>query len=407
MINNNIIEDVENKEQQPKFQRMDSLDLLRGFCIFGMIFNHSFLYLEGHGVSNFFDFLIVEFLTCFLSAATFLVVSGMSSGLSSIKRKSEKKELSFFQYCIRGLFIILMGVFISLTGFYGKYNLFNFDILYLMGCISITTPIITDFTPNSLLFCCAIFLLVSPFMRRDPNFLPPWGQIEPLEMISKIFKIDIWCVPELDYLWNLTLRAVFEGGLYNGFFPIFPYASYYFIGVYLSKISHSGQFEEKKTKHLILGGSLIVIGFILAIIGGIQKNPIHSTFASPFSYYPVSFSHSIVQAGSVFFAIIIFHSIFDQKDSINNFFINAIRNTGKNSLTFYVYSIFITFMCVHVKVWTTGKNIDDVFPVISGFWVYLFAIGLWGALSFILIPISQKYNGIGTLEHLLRLVQGG
>ena len=210
-------------------QRYDSLDIFRGFCIFFMIFNHSFLYLGGHNEDNLISFLIIDGLTCFFSAATFLTIAGISNGISLLNRSKNNNPTPYKHYFIRGIFMILFGLYVSGIGALVSETsqFFNYDILYLMGFISFIIPLLNYYSNEALISISIFIAICTPLIRRDSDFIKRWSPIEDIQYITKIFKIPIWATCQGEYLWEKDFQSIFEGLMYFGYFPIFPFLYFF------------------------------------------------------------------------------------------------------------------------------------------------------------------------------------
>ena len=392
-------------------RRFDSLDMLRGFCIFFMIFNHSFIYLGGHAAEGVFGFIMIEGFTWLVSASTFLTVAGMANGFSAIKREKTGNPLPYLRYLVRGIYLIVLALYVSGAGSLVSETseFFNYDILYIMGFIALAIPVINSFNNQALFTVSAILIICTPLIRRQSNFLEPWSGVEGIDLVNNVTGIHFWATCGGEFHWTKDFRSFFEGGVYAGFFPIFPYAAFFLIGIYLARQLDNGELDKNTGFYVVFGSATVLIGIILAIIGGTIKGSVensHAWFGTPLIYYPVSFSHLICQLGSLFIMIVIFHKIFDS-NSINNFFVDAIRITGRFSLSFYVYSYTFIYGTVYISHLISGKPLEEVYgSLIPGFWPALYAISCWALLSFVLIPLSLKFGGIGTLEHLMGVAQG-
>ena len=395
---------------QNKNPRYDSLDIFRGLCIFFMIFNHSFLYLGGHHENNLLSFLIIDGLTCFFSAATFLTIAGISNGISLLNRSTNNNPTPYIRYIIRGIFMISLGLYVSGAGVLVSQTsqYFNYDILYLMGFISFIIPLLNYYSDTALISMSVFIAICTPLIRRDSGFMDRWSPIEDIPYITKIFKIPIWATCQGEYLWEKDFQSIFEGLMYFGYFPIFPFLIFFIIGIYFSRKLFNNEFDKSSNNFLIFGTIFMIMGFILSFIGGSIKNSVqnlHAWYGTPLNYYPISFSHLICEIGSVFIFIVIFHKIFDSK-FYENFFLNSIRITGKFSLSFYCYSYTIIYGTSYVYHLITQTPLEDVYcNLLPGLWPIAFALCCWSFLSFIFMTISIKFKGVGTLEHLLGILQ--
>ena len=395
---------------QKKAQRYDSLDVFRGLCIFFMIFNHSFLFLSNSTENDLISFLIIDGLTIFFSASSFLTIAGISNGLSMLNRAKNKNPTTYKHYFLRGVFMIFFGLYLCFIGqiVSGKSEYFNMDILYLTGFISFILPLLNCFSNEALISTSVFIAICTPLIRRDTTFNIRWKGIEEIQFITKVFKNPFWATFKGGYTWNKDIESVFEGLIYFGYFPIFPFSIFFLIGIYISRKLFNNEFKENINFFLFIGFLFLIFGLTLGVVGGLIKNSLsnlHKWYASVLIYYPVSFSHLMCQVGSILIFIVVFHQIFDSK-YYDFFFLKYIRITGQFSLTYYCYSYTIIYGTCYIYHLITSIPLKNIYSnLLKGHWPIAYAFCCWSFLSFIFMPICLKYDGVGTLEHLLGLSQ--
>ena len=407
----NSIEDDSSIDRKTEKIRYDSLDILRGLSMFLLLINHSFIYLgkssENDSLST---FLLSDGFTLIFSASTFLTVSGISNGISHLNREKNNNPQSFYFYFIRGIILIILAIYISWIGgsITKTSEYFNFDVLYLFGLLSLMLPLFTSFNNSSLISFSILIIICTPLIRRQNDFLIPWGGIENNELISNLTGINLWAHPKGEYHWNKNFKSIFEGAMFKGYFSIFPYSCFFLIGIYFSRHFLNENFELKFFQYNLFGFFLIILSFFFAIIGGKIPYSVensHSWYGTPFIYFPTSFSHLLCQMGSTIIILNIFHKIFDKK-FYQNLFLNGIRLTGKFSLTIYVFSLTIIYSTIFIIHLINKKPVDQLYNnLLPGFFPLIYGLICWIFLILIYLPICLKYNGIGTLEHLIVLLQ--
>ena len=394
---------LDNLQVKKEFKRYDSIDILRGFSMLSIIFIHVFYYLTKESDYNFISFFFQDGICLIVGASTFLTISGVANGFSYIKNKELKKEDLKRKIFGRGLFVLFVGIVLSLMGG-GSKELFNIDILYLFSIITFLFPILWTQQISSLLILSFVIILVTPYMRRQSNFLDSWGgNFESIELTDNIFNISFFYIPSREYQWNYSFKSIFEGYLFHGLFPIFPFIFYVITGVIIAKQFENGSFEDFVPKYIIVSVIIIPLGFILSIIGGsLNESPLTS-FIGPLVYYPLSIPHLLINSGFNLLLIIFFHKYFDN-DTYDNFLINALRTSGRYSLSLYFYHFCIIYLTIFTV--TKFKNTEsEAHNIFSSFISFFVAIIIWSFLVFILIPIFQYFGGYGSLEQIMAFIQ--
>lgn len=223
-----------------KSSRIEGFDFARAFAIFGMMLvNYKIIFTKGCEWNLFFN----DFISLFegRSASVFLILAGIGISLMSkdafmsnsreLRKKINKKLIK------RSLFLFIFGMWLYL-GF--------------------------DWTADILHYYGVYMILTIFFLYRDKKFI--LISIILILLISTIFQIN------LDYTfgWNNnftlykdfnTLRGFIRNLFFNGYHPIFPWFSFFLIGILFGRINFYDEYLIK-----VIGAKAFVIAIFVETI---------------------------------------------------------------------------------------------------------------------------------------------
>ena len=389
-------------EKKPEVYEFDSLDMFRGMILFAIMILHAFSHLAIRDDYDLLFFIFKDVIGIFLTGPAFLFVAGVTNGIYAINNKDFKRKGSIRKIIVRGIFLLVVAIVNS--RFTGSIDLFNMDILYILAVLALIFPILWDLTiPLTVLFMILV-LIVTPILRKDKGFLNAWGGgLTEISFITNTLKIPFYDTPKGEYHWDYSLLSIYNGIVYKGMFPFFPYIYFALIGLIVAKQLESGTFEKYLKYYLIAGIILLPGGLLIAIFGAKYNYDAFTSYIGPYVAVPVSMSHLVSNTGANFLIFIICHKIFDSK-KIENWFTNAIRKTGKYSLSCYLYHFMIIYAIEAIAAKLRG-TISEFHHILSTHGAVILGIGIWIFLIFFCLPISLKFNEIGTLEHLIHSLQ--
>lgn len=273
------------------------IDLFKGLAVFIMIFANTSPYFF-----NLNDQLIIRFLFS-LAAPVFIICSGYitKKNLSNLEFKKSKLLFRIFQ-------ILFFAAFIDFF-FWHSIPFITFDVLYLIGFSQLFLFIINK---KYLMYFLIITFLISILLHN-----------------SFIYRFDI------NEIKSFSLNTIFDANplkrmFFDGWFPVFPWLTFFMLGSLSSEFSCSF-IKYKKT--LILSSFFLMIFFLIKF----SKNTFEIRENYLELFYPLN-AYTLLIPISVFVLIV---GTLNSGIKENNIFINFIINLGKNTLLLYVLNALI------------------------------------------------------------------
>ncbi len=205
-------------------KRIHTLDEIRGFCVFCMVFFHCFFtygYMFGNEFSqNLFDFF--EHIS-FLFSATFILICGISCRLSH-------------NNFLRGSKIICAALGVTLVSFIVMPDMpIIFGILHLLGCCVLIYSLVGRFTDKipvilGVTVCALLFICTYYMPTRNYIGLGSFRYYLPEELHKNDFLMMFGILP--------------EGKAYSDYFPLIPYIFPFFAGTFIGKYAKEERFPE-------------------------------------------------------------------------------------------------------------------------------------------------------------------
>ena len=216
-------------------KRIHTLDEIRGFCVFCMVFDHCLFtlgYMFGHSFSrDFFD--VLAYISPFFAVA-FVLLCGVSCLLSH-------------NNLLRGIKILLAGLAVTLVSLVimGDSPII-FGILHMLGtCVLLYIPLrkLIDRIPTvaGIAVCAVMFLLTY--------------SVEEGSLGIGKFTVDLPREIYTGHLMVLGLRDFSSG--YSDYFPLFPWMFAFFGGTFLGKYVRDGKLPESMYKSRVPFFSLL------------------------------------------------------------------------------------------------------------------------------------------------------
>lgn len=251
--------------------RLPWIDTLRGLAIILMVPANLAPYLaEPHSM-------LYRILGSF-AAPTFIM---LSAGMVILR--GEKHDLGY--YFKRGMIVVGIGVLIDVL----LWRIFPFtsiDVLYLIGFSMPLLYLLRRSDSRELLYISIILILATYIVQLFFGY-----NTVPLEVY-------------FDDLWTPSIGRILQSWFIDGWFPIFPWLGYAFIGALFFRTLFA---EGTGTSHhfLLLGAGLTLVGFILLFvplpfIRNIADGTILAT-RSGYSeiFYPPTFAYVFTSIGIV------------------------------------------------------------------------------------------------------------
>ena len=222
-----------NSEGRGKESRIFWVDFLRGIAIMLMIpANLSPYYAEPHAMW----YRIIGS----LAAPTFI---SLSAGMVILN--SQKHHFNY--YLTRGALVVLIGIFLD-TLLWRILPLTGVDVLYVIGIGIPLMYLVRQQKIPTLITSGGILILAAPFLQVLLGYHP-----EVLEI-------------ELDSFYLPDVSRVAASWLVDGYFPLFPWLGYTFIGAALFKYVLQYEKQSASARLFILGLTLLIIGAFLLFV---------------------------------------------------------------------------------------------------------------------------------------------
>jgi uncharacterized membrane protein len=284
--------------------RVLSIDVMRGFALIFMVLVHFMVYLgDATKATTTWPYFFLNHVLGDWGAACFLMMMGMSQVLSADKRSLDNVQL-FRRALIRGAFIFLAGI-IMLALAWGPNEIWQWDILTLMGVMTVILFVCRFMSSSMILIVSILVAVATPSLRLGIDFTSVWGgpfiQVPVISQYLPGIMID----PAVDFqvVWNLP--DILRGFLFTGYFPLLPWMLFPPIGFVLGRRIVSGRMQSDLPFLLLIGGLLVCLG-----LGGAYASlfrpgsSLVSDYIAPLSFYPDSFTMIIYQLGmSMLFSV--------------------------------------------------------------------------------------------------------
>lgn len=357
-------------------QRIIGFDIARAYAIFGMFivnFNFSF-----GSVMNPTD-TVGYFLNVFTGNSTsiFIICAGMGVSLMTNRADytiHEKAELKS-KILKRSWFLFALGLLL--------FNWWSGDILHFYGG----------------------YMHIAAFLLFVPKRYYLVGAIIAIIIFHLLFLIipitTSWDFTTYSYLDFWTPLGFLRNTFYNGWNSIFPWLSYFLVGMWLGRLN----WQDKNIKRNIFIIGLLIF-LVIQSLRLMVRQQLFNAFWSDYitaEYFPPYLPFVLVTMGFAFMTISICMLI-GQKFSTNKIVL-ALQQTGQMTLSHYVIHLTLgmTIMAILTGKHYTGLLEDEqptlpIYILAYSFVFYIFSI------LFSVLWIKKFKNG--PLETLMRKISG-
>ncbi|MHA1271534.1 MAG: heparan-alpha-glucosaminide N-acetyltransferase domain-containing protein [Candidatus Helarchaeota archaeon] len=390
-----------NSHKIERRERIESIDILKGFSIFFIIGAHiAPIWLISNDIWMYEIIYIFYFST--VGSANFIMLSGLNLTLSfRLKKESGWSNRQIYVHTLKRLSILLL---ISVL-----YNYLMTIIVYGLTGVSWY-----DFYAWYIFQAIAVSVIITMFMLRIKNIYRVVIGFFIIIMADSIYLFFNSMGPIgqfFNHLFYYPFPAVFWS------FPLIPYLSCALIGSvlgnYFYQIKYGKKFTTDKQKRQKLMGKLVIylllfgIFFIfIAVIFGsgypsdptsvwyvvamshtsdLNTAPFFNFSSIPFFLLPNHWTYMFYSLGSNFILLSLFTYYSDYKRR-KNFLFNSLSFAGKFSFSIFVYHhigmIFFPNTFNYIFIW----------PAWVGYAI-LFIFFIW--------IIVKKFNGVGTVEWIM------
>ncbi len=225
---------ADSQKMMNKSNRDNTIDILRGIAIVTMVCANSAGYIlqEPHPLG------IRLYGTW--AAPLFILLAGFM-----VTFTQTRKKYNFSHYLMRGgLLLVIASLLDSLN--FGDYPLISFDVLYL---IAFSIPLSFGFHQLKLLpqvVIVTVIVMITPLLQKLLGYTD--------------LPIDVPIFPEkertIDFIAEIP--TIFKHWLIDGWFPLFPWLSFSFIGVILARLRQ--EFPSFASQRFILSGLACFFG---------------------------------------------------------------------------------------------------------------------------------------------------
>lgn len=355
--------------------RILGFDLARAYAIFGMFIvnlNYSFGAIMSPPTDK-----IGWFMSLFAgnSTAIFIICAGMGLALLSYNAENEtQKEIIKLKVLKRSWFLFGIGLLL--------YSWWQGDILHFYGGYMHIAAFIL-FIPRRYYLAIAMITLVIHVVLL--NYIP----IETGWDFTNFNYVDFWSV-----------KGFLRNSIYNGWNSIFPWFTYFALGMWLGKLDWNS--NKIKQRIFILGATLFSS---IEILRYFSKNDFFNPFWKNFilaEYFPPYLPFVLVTIGFALMVIVL--CMYLGTSFANSKLIKALQKTGQMTLTLYVTHLTIgvlIFQILTKKQFTYGL-IPQGEPVES-IYILSYAIFLFTISVIFSIIWSKKFKN-GPLEIVMRKI---
>jgi uncharacterized protein len=357
-------------------QRIIGFDLARAYAILGMyIVNFNFSFGSVMTPTEPFG----HFLNIFTgnSTAIFIICAGMGVSLLTNKNDYNKEEKARLKSKIikRSWFLFALGLLL--------YNWWSGDILHFYGG----------------------YMHIAAFLLFVPKRYYLWGSL----IAIIIFHLLLLVIP-IETSWDFTIFkyqdfwtpiGFLRNTFYNGWNSIFPWLSYFLIGMWLGRIN----WQDKLTRR-----NIFIVGLVIFILIQVLRLLAKQHYFNPFwsdyimsEYFPPFLPFILITISFAFMVISICMYIGEKFPTSN--IILALTKTGQMTLSHYVIHLTLG-MIIMAKL--TNKHytglLEDETPTLP-IYIFLYSILFYAFSILFSVLWSRKFKN-GPLETLMRKISG-
>ncbi len=356
-------------------QRIIGFDLARAYAIFGMfIVNFNFCFGSFGDNSD-----LGKFLNLFVgnSTAIFIILAGMGLSLMSNQNKYDTEEKSKLKSIIlkRSWFLFALGLLL--------YSWWPGDILHFYGGYMHIAAFLLFVPKKYYLWTAAFTILIFHLLLLMIPINTSWD--------FQTYKYaDFW-----------TPIGFLRNTIYNGWNSIFPWLSYFMLGMFLGRLNWQNGSTKKNT---------FFIGFVVFILfQGVRyfaRQNIFDAFWTNYvmsEYFPAYLPFILITTGFALMVISVCMVIAERFSTSK--IINSLVKTGQMALSFYVLHVtvgMIIFSKLSNKVYT--GYLTQQIPI-EPIYILTFAILFYVLCVVFSILWTKKYRS-GPLETVMRKISG-
>ncbi|WP_448138649.1 DUF418 domain-containing protein [Sphingobacterium siyangense] len=352
--------------------RFIGFDILRAYAIFGMYIVNFNLVLGDQQHTSW----LGQFLTLFSgnSSTIFVVLSGMGLTL-----RTEKSIYASPQEQVK-----LKAIVQKKAGF-----------LFVLGLL------LSIWWPADILHFYGFYMFIASFLL----FIDKQYYIYGAVFFTIVFHLLLILIPyetgwnfdTLTYTDNWSLKGFIRNSLYNGWNSIFPWMSYFMIGMYLGKLDWTSAIVQKK---------LFLIGLVLYLVVQVaQCIPQNLIGMAAYSFLNANYLPPVLPflISTIGFSLLLISSfMYISRFITPNTFVNCLAKTGQMTLTHYIshLTLGILLFSFLASKGVFNQVIDQQATLSPGMILFLSSTYFIGSYYFSKIWTKKFKNG--PFEFLLR-----
>lgn len=373
-------------------QRRDSIDVLRGLALIGMVICHYPIFLSsGAGQDAMLFFLTNHLLGGDFGASWFVFLVGLCQALSSMKADAPGSG-TVRRTIVRGAAIFVIGL-LFLFILHGPEELWDWDILTFIGATTILLIPVRRMPNWSVLAACAAIFFIAPWLRSFVDLAPLYGGgFDNVAWFSNHFP-NLLFDPRQDYQGAPSLLGNVLGFVLVGQFPLLPWLAYPLVGFVVGRRMVQDRLAADAPFLLLLGLTFMFLGLFAAVAGSQRAVfSLASGYIAPLSFYPLSFSMAWLLLGVV---LVLFIGLWRRYDAAPqdagepSVFLAYTRLMSKYSLTVYISHFAVFLIPFRIVKLATGTDLQNALVSTPT------ALAMAVALLLLYSPLLKRWDAAG------------
>lgn len=314
-------------------QRFVSLDIARGIAIFGMIFIDSILIFSNFPSQQYAGIYPYQL---YQIQATLLFVSGASL-FFWFQTLSPKQG---WVRVLKRFCLLVFGFWIFKWFVIGSSNVIVWEVLVMLGVLTLALWTVRGMSRHFYLITGFIIFLIAVPVQFWLNPDQYWHAARYFGSEEILNKHDLY-----------SLRMLATGFLGVGWYPVFPWLGFGFIGYWFAFLM-----KEKSLKApVVLACGSLFAGFSILIVNA----AFFGQRLFEFGVWPaMTFPTVLIYLGVNMLLIVTIYKVFDERKKTMKWVATPLFNIGQNAIKFYIFGFCLTILF--------AKNVNLYF--LEGFW---------------------------------------
>jgi uncharacterized membrane protein len=321
--------------------RLPSIDVLRAVAITLMVLVHFVENLAGSYGSDGGPFIGANrywWMPTGFAAPLFTFLSGISYRLWADAQRARGRDSETVGKITvrRGLFLLLLGFMFNVLVWMPE-DVFNWDILTLIGVATLALEIARRTPPIVPLCAAALLIALAPVLREAADYRAWW---------TAGF-----------YEYDFTLADVVLGFLVTGYFPIFPWLACPLVGWLAAPLIFGNATAEPNAAAAARPGPAAAIGggLVAAAAAIVTAQAIRSPSVTPWGMFPPTTAYVLGTLGLGMLAAYLLHARLDGRSGVPPAWMRVTGAMSRHSL-----SLYLLHHVAHVwPLWAWGSLVSD------------------------------------------------